>query len=213
MKNYPIVYVTEGSNGGIFMYCANCNKSFTDEYSFCDTCGGKLEKENGTEASQPVTPQPTTYSQPEYQPTPTYQAPPAAPVYAPQTTQELAVNDKQSKTVSFGAWIGIIFINIIPFTFGVLYTILAIVATLTNLDNLTPVSIAFFAFALFYIVLLFVWAFGKPKARSLKNYAKATLIMTIIVILIVVISAIVLGDYIMDLVPEEFNNFNFDMNF
>ncbi|NLB77421.1 MAG: hypothetical protein GX796_00850, partial [Clostridiaceae bacterium] len=138
---------------------------------------------------------------------------PAAPVYAPQTTQELATNDKQSKTVSFGAWIGIIFLNIIPFTFGVLYTILAIVATLTSLDNLTPVSIAFFVFALFYIVLLFIWAFGKPKARSLKNYAKATLIMTIIVILIVVICAIVLGDYIMDLVPEEFNNFNFDMNF
>ena len=78
---------------------------------------------------------------------------------------------------------------------------------------MSPVSIAFFVFALFYVILLFVWAFGKPKARSLKNYAKATLLLTLIVILLVVISALLLGDFIMDLVPEGFNNFDFNMDF
>ena len=172
------------------MYCSNCNKSFSDDFSFCDTCGGKLEKENITETFQPVTPEVST-PQPEYQPAPPpiYQAPPAAPTptYAPQPPQADAVNDKQSKTVSFGTWLGILFLNIIPFTFGVIYTIAAILATLLSLDNLTPASIVFFAFALFYVILLFIWAFGKPKARSLKNYAKATLLLTLIVIVLVVV--------------------------
>ncbi|NLE23784.1 MAG: hypothetical protein GX625_00350 [Clostridiaceae bacterium] len=196
------------------MYCSNCNKSFSDDFSFCDTCGGKLEKENITETFQPVTPEVST-PQPEYQPAPPpiYQAPTAAPTYAPQPPQADAVNDKQSKTVSFGTWLGILFLNIIPFTFGVIYTIAAILATLLNLDNLTPASIVFFAFALFYVILLFIWAFGKPKARSLKNYAKATLLLTLIVIVLVVVGSLIWGKYIMDYVPEGFENFNFNMDF
>ena len=198
-----------------FMYCTNCNKSFSDEFSFCDTCGGKLEKENSTEAFQPETPQPAVTPQPEQQPSPipTYQAPPPAPTYTPVTPQTDVVDEKQSKTVSFGAWLGILFLNIIPFTFGVVYTLAVIIATLLNLDNTTPVGIAFFAFALFYVILLFVWAFGKPKARSLKNYAKATLLLALIEIVLVVVGGLLLVDYIMDLVPEGLDNFNFDFNF
>ncbi len=197
------------------MYCSNCNKSFSDDFSFCDSCGGKLEKENITEAFQPVTPEAAAPSQPEYQPAPTpiYQAPPAAPIYAPAPPQAAVVNDKQSKTVSFGTWLGILFLNIIPFSFGVIYTIAAILATLLSLDNLTPASIVFFAFALFYVILLFIWAFGKPKARSLKNYAKATLLLTLIVIVLVVVGSLIWGKYIMDYVPEGFENFNFNMDF
>ncbi len=194
------------------MYCTNCNKSFTDDYSFCDTCGGKLEKTNETEAFQPVAPQPVAPSQPEYRPnpTPTYQAPPAAPTYPSQAP---VVNNKQSKTVSVGAWIGILFLNIIPFIFGVIYTLAVIVSTLLNLDNITPVTIAFLAFAVFYIILLFVWAFGNPKARSLKNFAKATLIMTVLIVLLVIISYFTLGDSINEMVPQLENfDFNFDFN-
>jgi len=199
------------------MYCTNCNKSFSDDFSFCDTCGGKLEKKISAEAFQPETTQPAVDSQPELQPapppSPTYQAPPPAPTYTPAAPQTDAVDDKQSKTVSFGAWLGILFLNIIPFTIGVIYTIVVIVATILSFDDATPVGIAFFAFALFYVILLFVWAFGKPKARSLKNYAKATLLLAVIVIILVVIGSLLIGDYIKDLIPEGLDNFNFDLNF
>lgn len=207
--------MTKWSKRRDFMYCSNCNKSFSDDFSFCDSCGGKLENESITESFQPVTPEAAAPSQPEYKPTPTptYQAPPVAPTYAPAPPQADDVNDKQSKTVSFGAWLGILVLNIIPFTFGVIYTIAAILATLLSLDNLTPASIVFFVFALFYVILLFVWAFGKPKARSLKNYAKATLLLSLIMIVLVVVGSLIWGKYIMDMVPEGFENFNFNMDF
>lgn len=195
------------------MYCSNCNKTFTDDLAFCDTCGGRLEKEQVAETVQPVTPTPVAQTpvappvtpppaapaQPTYQYT---QAPPTgytAPSYQAPVAEE---NKKISKTVSFGTWMGIHFLNIIPFMFGVIYTIAIIIATLTSLDNINPLGIAFLAFAVFYVILLLVWAIGKPKARSLKNYAKATLLMTLIVIILIAILYFVLRDMVMDIIPQ-----------
>lgn len=199
------------------MYCSNCNKSFSDQFSFCDNCGGKLEKGNGTETNQIVTPQPSAPYQPENQsnptpnPTPTYQAPAVPPTYAPQPHQTGITeqpNKKLSKTVSFGTWIGIIFLNIIPFIFSVIITLSIIISNIymLRLKIIEPVYIALLAFALFYIILLFVWAFGKPKARSLKNYASATLLMTLLVIILMAVVYFVVRDS--DVVTQFVSDFN-----
>ena len=69
--------------------------------------------------------------------------------------------------VSVGTWIGIFLINCIP-----------IIGTLI------------------YLIMLFVWAFGGTDKISLKNYAKATLLLITIGIAIGIIGgviAIILG--------------------
>ncbi len=186
------------------MYCPNCNKSLSDDFTFCDTCGGKLENEQIAETEQPVaqnpstppiTPPPVAPAQPTYQFT---QSPPSG--HAPIDNQAPVAeeNKKTSKTVSFGTWMGIHFLNIIPFSFGVFYTIAIIISTLSTLDQANPLGIAFLAFAVFYVILLLIWAIAKPKARSLKNYAKATLLMTLIVIILMIILYFVLKDVVMD---------------
>lgn len=43
------------------------------------------------------------------------------------------------------------------------------------------------------IILLFVWAFGGTSKVSLKNYARAQLILALIAILLVVILAVIIG--------------------
>lgn len=194
------------------MYCPNCNKTFADEFTFCDTCGAKLEKEQAAETVQPadptpvtptVTPPPAAPSQPTYQYTQT--PPPAAPVYqAPAAAEE---NKKISKTVSFGTWMGIHFLNIIPFMFSVLYTVLVIISTPTAISNSNPLGLVILALTVLYVILLLIWAIGKPKARSLKNYAKATLLMALIVIVIMAILFFVVRDMVMDIIeniPKDF---------
>lgn len=57
-------------------------------------------------------------------------------------------NNNDDEHVSIGMWIGIFLINLIPCV-GVLA----------------------------YIVMMFVWAFGSSKKKSLKNFAKAQLII------------------------------------
>lgn len=203
------------------MYCSNCNKTFTDEFAFCDNCGAKLEKEQVAENVQPtdptpdtpqvtpppvtpppVTPPPVPPSQATYQYT---QAPPAAHSYQAPVAEE---NKKTSKTVSFGTWMGIHFLNIIPFMFSVIITISIIVLNIYSLiqNEINPLGIAFLTFAAIYVILLLVWAIGKPKARSLKNYAKATLLMTLIVIILVVILVFALRNMLTDVI-EQIQNF------
>jgi predicted PurR-regulated permease PerM len=75
-----------------------------------------------------------------------------------------------------------------------------------RLKIIEPVYIALLAFALFYIILLFVWAFGKPKARSLKNYASATLLMTLLVIILMAVVYFVVRDS--DVVTQFISDFN-----
>ncbi|MGI6621968.1 MAG: zinc ribbon domain-containing protein [Acetivibrionales bacterium] len=201
------------------MYCSNCNKTFTDEFAFCDNCGAKLEKEQVAENVQPtdptpdtpqvtpppvtpppVTPPPVPPSQATYQYT---QAPPAAHSYQAPVAEE---NKKTSKTVSFGTWMGIHFLNIIPFILSVIYTISVILSTPAALKNANPLGLAILAFSVFYVILLLIWAIGKPKARSLKNYAKATLLMTLIVIILVVILVFALRNMLTDVI-EQIQNF------
>lgn len=71
-------------------------------------------------------------------------------------------NQKEAKTedekpISFGNWIGTMLLPFIPIFGG-----------------------------LAYIVMLFVWAFGNETSKSKKNWARATLIVTIISIVILI---------------------------
>lgn len=135
-----------------------------------------------------------------------------------QSTQPVAVSSepvvdkKQSKTVSFITWLIIIIINIIPFTAGVIYTVGSLVSPFFNLDNITVEGLILPALSLIYVVMLFLWAFGKPKARSLKNYSKATLIMAGIIIVVGFVIFLLLRDYILDIIenlPSIYGEFPF----
>ena len=121
-------------------------------------------------------------------------------------------------------FIGGVFIAFVTYLGGSLYDFVFLAITCIAIYELSKIFFGngfdygaivnyFFAFALFYVILLFIWAFGKPKARSLKNYAKATLLLTLIVIVLVVVGSLIWGKYIMDYVPEGFENFNFNMDF
>lgn len=194
------------------MYCPNCNKTYTDEFAFCENCGTKLEKEQVAEqVQQPADPIPET---PQVAPTPIAPPPPASsqatyqstmtppPVAQSNQAPVAEENDKLSKTVSFGTWMGIHFLNIVPFIFGVIYTFAILFSTPVALQKADPVTIGFLAFTVFYVILLLVWAIGKPKARSLKNYAKATLLMTLIVIVLVIIMVFVVRDRINEVIDQ-----------
>lgn len=122
------------------------------------------------------------------------------------------VDKKQSKTVSFFTWLCIILINIVPFTAGVIYTITAIIIPFFNLNDITIEGLILPALSLIYVVLLFVWAFGKPKARSLKNYSKATLIVGGIIVVFAFIAFLVLREAIFEFI-ELFQNMSRDFPF
>ncbi len=70
----------------------------------------------------------------------------------------------EDEHVSIGMWIGIYCINLIPFVGSIIY-----------------------------LVMLFVWAFGSTPKKSLKNWAKAQLIVSLVVIVICVIIFAICG--------------------
>lgn len=150
--------------------------------------------------------------QPEVQPGPyvhqqsdqDYQAMQFASSATPiQTPSEPTEDKKQSKTISFGLWIVITLLNLVPFVVGVFYTIALIIGTIITASNdwssLVPFGLILPLLALAYIVLLFVWAFGKPKARSLKNYAKATLLMSAIVVVLTLVGVFLAYDALIEI--------------
>ena len=80
--------------------------------------------------------------------------------------------------VSTGKWVGIQFIKWIPLVGGIVY-----------------------------LVMLFIWAFGSdPKDETFRNWAKAELIMTAILVVIWVIMAVSFGALVMNII----NNINMD---
>lgn len=66
-------------------------------------------------------------------------------------------NEENEKSISFGNWMGTMFLPLIPF-------------------------IGIFI----YIVMLFVWAFSSDTPESKKNWARATLIITVIGIVLLI---------------------------
>ena len=182
-----------------FMYCQNCNKTFPDNHTFCDTCGGKLVNEPAS-AAAPVN---AGYQQtPVYAPQPAYTAPAYPNAVAPQ----------RNETISFGAWFGISVLGIVPFFMGLVMVLVILVGSILSfiagtLDLSNPLSIIFFVLTLLYFILLLIWAFGGSRKRSLKNYARATLLMSVILIVLGIIAYLVLNQYITDIL----SNYNLNL--
>lgn len=95
-------------------------------------------------------------------PAPVY-TPPPQPVYSTQVYTQAPAQSYADEHVSVGMWIGIFFINFIP--------ILG---------------------SLIYLVMLFVWAFGNTPKRSLKNFAKAQLVLMLIALILGIIAFIIM---------------------
>lgn len=132
---------------------------------FCKNCGEQMDDlaltcpKCGT-AREVQTPPPQTVPVQQTPPIPQYQP----PVYQQPSYRQPAYNQPSYQTVmpqsyapdehvSVGGWIGIFCINLIPIIGW-----------------------------LIYIIMLFVWAFGDTKKKTLKNFAKANLIIFIIFI-------------------------------
>jgi len=89
--------------------------------------------------------------------------PPPQPVYSTQVFTQAPAQSYADEHVSVGMWIGIFFINFIP--------ILG---------------------SLIYLVMLFVWAFGNTPKRSLKNFAKAQLVLMLVGLILGIIAFIIM---------------------
>ncbi len=134
-------------------FCTSCGQEIADGVAFCTSCGAKVEK------AEPV--QQTAYQQSAYQQ-------PVQPVYQ----QNFAPEVNQSKTVSVGAYFGLMLLFSLP-------------------------VIGFIA----CIIVAFA-----PENKSLKNFARAILIWTVIAVILVgiifgvlILFADVLTDYIGDI--------------
>lgn len=209
------------------MYCKNCDQSFSDEQVFCTNCGNELEDIDAATEEQLETTTPDATLEGTKDTTEPTAGPEAEEIVleateepvlqadkvvhssnAAQSAQPVAfttedkVDKKQSKTVSVWTWIFIIILNIVPFSVGVIYLITSIVMPFFNLDNITVGGLILPALSLIFTILLFVWAFGKPKARSLKNYSIATLIIGGIIVVIAFILFLVLREYILLIIEQ-----------
>ncbi len=147
--------------------CSNCQRQYTDEATFCSECGIALTAV--AEATPEAAPQ--TYAQPEYQQAyaqPDYQQSQAyaAPAYQqPQTAYQYApTSDVYSQKNE----------NLYPAVGTGTYFWLNIV-----------MSIPLVGFILSIILTC------APKNRSLKNYARAYLILNLIVIGLAVVGIII----------------------
>lgn len=132
------------------MNCEKCGMENTGDSVYCFNCGNSLNKPYADESQSNNEQQASNYEQ-----TNNYQQPVAyqQPIAYQQPANYQAPNNNNygDEHVSPLMWIGIFCINIIP--------------------CVGP---------LIYIIMLFVWAFGSTNKISLKNFAKAQLILTAI---------------------------------
>ena len=106
-----------------------------------------------------------------HQTVPAQQMPPIPqyrpPVYQPPVYNQpayqpvMAQNYAPDEHVSVGGWIGIFCINLIPLIGW-----------------------------LIYFIMLFVWAFGDTKKKTLKNFAKANLVIFVIFLVLAIVAVI-----------------------
>jgi len=190
------------------MYCLNCGKSLSDEFLFCDNCGARLEKETIMEPEQPAGSAPVTPAEipqeagcegptDDQQETacetiPAFQQMESQPSeHSQQVDQdpEEADGKKACKTVSSLTWMIINILNIVPFSFSFLFivTVFGRNIYLFSEGIIDPLSIALMVLAAAYIILIIVWAIGRPKAQSLKNYALAVILTALITVIIIAV--------------------------
>lgn len=122
------------------MVCRNCGSQIADTSVVCPRCGAAT----------------AGYQAPAY-------TPPSQPVYSPPVYAQAPAQSYADEHVSVGMWIGIFFINFVPF-----------IGTLI------------------YLIMLFVWAFGSTPKRSLKNFAKAQLILMLIGLILGIIAFVIM---------------------
>jgi len=135
---------------------------------FCKNCGEQMDDlalncPNCGTAKEAQTPPPQTAPAQQIPPIPQYQPPVyQQPVYnQPSYQPVMPQNYAPDEHVSVGGWIGIFCINLIPVLGW-----------------------------LIYIIMIFVWAFGDTKKKTLKNFAKANLIIFALFFVFAVIAVI-----------------------
>jgi hypothetical protein len=194
------------------MYCPNCQKAFPDGHAFCDSCGGILVENQPEAAVQapiqdaPVqeTPVQNVYQAPPPPPPPAYNPQPSpAPAYtAPAYAGAPAPQKKEA--VSFGVWFIVSLIGIVPFFFGLVSVLAIVVGTVLTLISgasveMNPIGLALTALTLLYFLVLLIWALGGARKRTLRSYARATLLVSAILIVLMIAGYFILKDYIMNL--------------
>lgn len=199
------------------MHCPKCNSDFPDHFVFCDVCGGKLEGEAKAPAQEEpnpyaAAPQQPVYTQPAPMPAP---APIPTPASAPTPVAPYRPEPPKSKeTVSFWTWFFMNILNVIPFSIGLIYTVMLIYTGVQNLESLNTFSIVLISFAVLYVVLMIVFALINPKKRSLKTFAAANIIMSLIVVILLVAAYFLFKDAVSDFIDfDNLSNFTEFMNY
>ena len=149
------------------MICSRCKTQNPDGNTFCLECGASLDpfvtadKESYQPQSAPEStnnpfePNVSPYTQPQPYEQQSYQQPYQQPYQQNMVNYPAGYNYQDDDHVTTLQWLGIWALNIIPF-----------VGTLI------------------YIVLMFIWAFGDTRKKSLKTYAKSQLIIFLICIVL-----------------------------
>lgn len=154
------------------MFCENCGSTLCEESKFCVNCGAKIETQQSgqAEAASQIPVQPASPA-PAYAPPPAY-TPPAytPPAYVPPV-QAPPVYPSQVSPGTEVLRVG-----------QCIGMLLLMCVPVLN------------------IILLFKWSFGDSVNLNKKNYARAFLILFVVVIIIWIIAGAALGSMITEII-------------
>lgn len=160
------------------MICKVCGRTVAnEEANFCEYCGASFREMKSVQDMEEAKTDPflangqvqgeQTYQQGQQymQNQPAWQGQSYQQAQSYQQMPQSAINNQQEKPISFLNWLGTMLLPYIPF-----------------IGSIT------------YLVMLFVWAFGRDSNPSKKNWARARLVVTLIgIISLIILIAYVTG--------------------
>lgn len=147
------------------MICKVCGRTIAnEEANFCEYCGASFREISPVENMSQIHSNPVSVSggvqgeQSYQQNQPAWQGQSYQQAQSSQQMAQSALNSQSEKPISFLNWLGTMLLPYIPFFGGITY-----------------------------IVMLFIWAFGKDSNPTKKNWARAKLVVTVISIIFMII--------------------------
>ena len=168
------------------MNCRICGAELKEDAKFCQECGATCEApaapaaQNGADPAAPANQAPAANTPNQQTP------PPPAPVPS-------FFDDNLAPIVSTGHWLGtLLLLTLIPVAAGF---VAGFVGSL--LGNSTLATVLSVLASLTGLIMCFVWAFSGRTNPSKRNYFRAVLIYTAIIVVAVIVLLIIFGAAIM----------------